>query len=92
MTIPKVTATEPQVAYVRALQRKLSLPDALLDRLCYDTYGRAFASLDVRLCSALINQMKEWEQLPADLMRAKGQMDLFGSDGGKEESDGQSAG
>ncbi len=72
-----MSGTQPQIDYVRALQKRLALPDALLDRLCYDTYGRVFAQIDVRQCSQLIDKMQAWEQLPADLMRAKGQMDLF---------------
>lgn len=69
--------TTPQIDYVRSLQKQLHLPDAILDNHCISTFGAEFAQLDRHAVSRLIDQMIQWEQLPADLMRAKGQRDLF---------------
>jgi hypothetical protein len=71
--------TPDQLAYVAGLQKKLHLPAALLDRVCQDRFGRRFADLDRRQVSTLLDEMTTWEALPAELMRAKGQLDLFGA-------------
>jgi len=70
--------TEPQMNYVRGLQRQLHLPDHLLDTHCQTTYGQPFAALDRRQVSLLIDEMKHWTAIPADLQRALGQRDLPG--------------
>ena len=70
--------SDPQISYVRALQKKLHLPNALLDGHCVEKFRKPFAQLDRRETSLLLEEMISWEQLPVDLMRAKGQMDLFG--------------
>jgi hypothetical protein len=73
------TAPSPdQLAYVAGLQKKLHLPDVLLGRVCQDRFGRRFPELDRRQVSKLLDELVTWEQLPAELMRAKGQLDLFG--------------
>lgn len=70
-------ATDKQDAYIRALQKKLSLPDALLDNHCITKFRVPYRALDKWQASALIDEMIGWERLPADLARAKGQRDLF---------------
>jgi hypothetical protein len=66
-----------QLAYVEALRSRLRLPKALLDNHCVATFGSPFADLDRRQASALIDQLKDWEAIPADLERERGQLDLF---------------
>lgn len=70
--------TEAQVDYVRSIQRRLRLPNRLLDAHCEGRFGAAFAGLDRAQASALIDEMKGWEALPAGLRRAMGQRDLPG--------------
>ena len=76
------TVTNPpspeQVDYVRGLQKRLHLPNAILNNHCVAKFRKPFAQLDRRETSQLLEQMISWEQLPADLIRAKGQIDLFG--------------
>ena len=72
-----------QIEYVRGLQKRLHLPNAILDNHCVAKFRNPFAQLDRRETSQLLEQMISWEQLPADLMRAKGQIDLFGMEAGR---------
>jgi hypothetical protein len=72
--------TQPQIDYVRGLQRQLHLPDHMLDSHCQTRFRCAFAALDRRQVSELIDEMKEWVAIPADLQRAMGQRDLPGLD------------
>lgn len=67
-----------QIAFARGLQKRLHLPDALLENHCVERFRKPFARLDRREMSALLEQLIGWEALPPDLMRAKGQLDLFG--------------
>lgn len=71
-------ATQPQLDYVRNLQRRLHLTNALLDAHCVARFGAAFVALDRAQCSALIDEMKDWESLPVELQREAGQADLPG--------------
>jgi hypothetical protein len=66
-----------QIEYVRGLQKRLHFPNWILDNHCVGEFQKPFAQLDRREMSLLLEQMISWEQLPADLMRAKGQIDLF---------------
>jgi len=75
---PPNPPTEAMVNYVRVLQKKHHLPNDLLDNHCIERFGLAFSKLAFRQVSELIDEMIEWGSLPADLMRAKGQLDLFG--------------
>jgi hypothetical protein len=75
MSVLPVTAK--QDGFVKTLQRRLKLPDVRLDNHCDQRFGRPYASLDRRQASDLIDEMLSWQDLPADLMRAKGQQDLF---------------
>jgi hypothetical protein len=70
--------TPDQLAYVAGLQKRLHLPDALLDNHAVATFGKPVRDLDRREVSRLLDEMTKWEALPADLMRAKGQVDLPG--------------
>lgn len=75
------TPSPEQIAYVRALQKRLRLPNTILDNHCVATFNTPFADLHKREASRLIDQMIGWDTtLPADLIRAKGQLDLFGVD------------
>ena len=70
--------TERQVAYVRAIQRRLSIPNALLDNHCIVRYGDPFEALDRTRVSDLIEELAAWESKPPDMRRAQGQTDLPG--------------
>lgn len=74
----RIDPTEKQVDFVRALQRQLHLPDALLDRHCTESFGGAFASLNRSQMSALIDELLTWKAVPAHLQRMRGQQDLPG--------------
>lgn len=70
--------TTKQDDYVRGLQRKLRLPNALLDNHCIARFGACYAALDRASVSALIDEMTGWEAIPADLQRVNGQTDVPG--------------
>jgi hypothetical protein len=70
--------TEKQVAYLRALQRKLRLPNRLLDQHCEASFGAPFAGIDRAQASKLIDELAGWEERPAEMSRAMGQVDLPG--------------
>lgn len=69
--------TEKQVDYIRALQRRLHLPDRMLNDHCVKKYRKPFARLNRSEASALIDDLAAWNELPADMQRAMGQMDLL---------------
>ena len=66
-----------QIAYVRGLQKRLHLPNGILDKHCVARFCKPFDALDRRETSQLLDEMIGWKALPADLVRAKGQLDLF---------------
>jgi hypothetical protein len=70
--------TQPQIDFVRSLQDRLHLSDDWLDHYCQDHYGGPFAALDRAQVSHLLDELKGWKALPADLQRAMGQQDMFG--------------
>jgi hypothetical protein len=72
--------TQPQIDYVRAIQRRLHLTNALLDNHCVSRFGRPFADLDKRRVKELLDEMTRWEQIPAEVRRQSGQADLPGID------------
>lgn len=78
MTTTTRPATKLQIGYVRNLQRKLRLTDTALDRYCEGRFGRAFTELDRGQTSELLDEMVGWEDVPASLKQAMGQLDLFG--------------
>lgn len=69
--------TEPQTRFVRALQHRLHLPDRLLNDYCVQRFETPFSKLNRQQVSSLLDEMKEWQEIPADLQRLRGQMDLF---------------
>lgn len=71
-------ATEPQINYVRGMQNKLHLSDRLLDTHCQTRFGCGFERLDRRQMSGLIDEMKNWQSIPAQLLREAGQLELLG--------------
>lgn len=73
--------TEPQLDYVEALRRRHRLPKELLDNHCVERFRHPLTDLDRRQVSALIEEMRGWEQPPAELLRARGQLDLPGMGG-----------
>lgn len=75
MSTPK---SQPQIDFVRSLQRRLHLPDDVLNQHCQRIYGAQFDQLDRPQTTQLLTAMASWGQLPAELMRAKGQLDLMG--------------
>lgn len=79
MTIPPgLPATPAQTDYVRGLQRGLHLPHRMLDGHCIARFGRPLAGLDRAEVSALIDELKGWQAIPAQLQREMGQRDLPG--------------
>lgn len=52
-----IAPSPDQRAYVEDLQRKLRIPDPILDRICCDRFGTPFATIDRRSCSRLLNEM-----------------------------------
>lgn len=73
----KAEASPEQRDYLVILQKRLAFPDGLLDQWCVQNMGMKVRDMDRGEVSRLIEKLKEWKQLPPDLMRAKGQMDLF---------------
>lgn len=69
--------TDKQIAYIRVLQKKLRLTDAMLDLHCRNRFHVPFAACSRERVSALIDQLSNWEAVPADLQRAFGQLDMF---------------
>ena len=72
--------TEPQLAYITALQSRIRITDGILDRICADRFGRPFARIDKRQATALLDELIAWKTLPAVYQRAMGQTDLPGFD------------
>lgn len=70
--------SEAQLNYIKALQRRLHLPDRMLSDHCVTRFGKTFDRLNRTQTSLLLDEMISWEQLPADMQRAKGQQDLPG--------------
>lgn len=73
MTDPTLLQTQ----FVHDLQRQLRLSNALRDAHCLTRFGRPFAELSRQEVSALIDELKAWKAIPAELQRAAGQRDLF---------------
>lgn len=71
-------ATGPQIAYVRGMQQQLHLSDRLLDMHCEAQFGLPFEQLNRRQMSSLIEEMKDWQSIPAQLLREAGQLELLG--------------
>lgn len=80
MTVGRNAPTAAQLAFVETLQRRFHLPDPALDGHCVRRFGTPFADLDRREASALLEEMLGWRDLPAELVKAKGQLELFGMD------------
>lgn len=78
METSRPAPTQPQIDYVRGLQRHLHLPDHLLDTHCVQRVGVPFAQLSRAQASSLIDELKDWVAIPAELQRAMGQRDLPG--------------
>lgn len=73
--------TDAQITYVHDMQKRLHLPDRVLDGHATQRFGVPVEMLDRMQTSQLLDELIGWEDLPADLQRAKGQIDLpgFGS-------------
>jgi hypothetical protein len=69
--------TDAQLDYVKAIQRRLHLPDRMLNDHCIIRFECEFDGLNRSQVSALLDELIAWDELPADYQRAKGQMDLF---------------
>jgi hypothetical protein len=70
--------TDRQVAYRDDLARRLSIAPAQLEAFCRARYHVPLAELSRADCSLLIAQLEAWADDPADLYRARGQIDLPG--------------
>lgn len=70
--------TEKQIEYVRKYQRRSHLSDRALDAHCVRRFRAPLAELDRAQVSDLLGEMVGWESIPADMQRARGQLDLFG--------------
>lgn len=75
-----IPPSHKQVEYVSALQRKLRITDRSLDLHCNERFGEPFSNLSRSQVSDLLDEMTGWEQAPASLQRANGQMDLIPPD------------
>ena len=73
--------TEPQREFMAILQKRLSIPDDVLDRYCRKTFGCPLVRLRVGQASELLDAMQEWKVAPAEIQRMKGQVDLPGLEG-----------
>lgn len=73
-----IPPTEPQHDYVQALCRKLRVTTPMLDAYCLKRWDRPYEAIDRYECSDLIDTMKTWQAVPADLQRLAGQLDLMG--------------
>jgi len=73
-----ITATSKQTEYVELLRDRLKLNPEWFAGYVRATYGAKPANLDIRTCSLLIDELKEWIDHPDKLLRAQGQQDLFG--------------
>lgn len=79
MNIPSgLPVTPAQTEYVRGMQKRLHLPDRMLDDHCVARFRVTFAALDRAQVSSLIDEMKGWAGIPAQLLREAGQRDLPG--------------
>lgn len=76
--MPATPPTDAQTSYVRGIQKRLHLPDRMLDDHCVTRFRAPFAQLDRAQVSALLDEMLGWQALPADMARAMGQRDLPG--------------
>lgn len=73
--------TDPQMGYVESLRVKLRLPKTLLDNHCEARFGQPLERLNRAQVSGLINEMKGWVTIPAEMQRQMGQQDLPGMGG-----------
>lgn len=69
--------TPEQLGYVAILKKKLHFPDDIYDQWCIQMFGRAGDRMTKRDVSRALDLMTNWEILPADVQRMKGQLDLF---------------
>jgi hypothetical protein len=75
-------ATERQLNFIAALQKRLHLSKTLLDNHVQRTYGYSFDALSRADASSLIDEMKGWTEIsdgvPDVIRREAGQTDLPG--------------
>lgn len=76
MTAGTNAPSEKQVDYVHGLRKKLRMTMPTLEGHCQRKYESPFASLDRAQVSSLIEEMLGWVDVPANLLRDQGQMDL----------------
>ena len=69
--------TEPQRNLIDQLSRQLHLPQDIRDQYCRQQFGCEYRDLTIRQASQLIERMRAWQQLPAEVQRLKGQLDLI---------------
>lgn len=72
--------TEKQDTYIRALQRSLSLSNALLDVHCVKAFGAPFAKIDRAQASILIDTLIAWKEefgVPREMRVLAGQTEMF---------------
>lgn len=72
--------TFKQLDCVATLKKRHRITDAGLDAYCLDRHDVPFPDLNKWQVSALIEDMKAWDQPPAIIRRAMGQLDLFGNE------------
>ncbi len=73
-----MNATQKQTDYVAVLKQRLHLSTDWFTGYCVATYGGEPEQLDIPTCSALIGEMVDWTERPDKLLRAQGQIDMFG--------------
>lgn len=78
MNPERLVPTPKQVDYVQSLQRRLHLPDRMLDAHCTQRFGAPFRGLDRAQVSSLLDEMISWQDSPVELQIAQGQTTLPG--------------
>ena len=73
MNIP----TGKQLDSIHDLQHTLHLSAPALNTLCQQRFECDFAQITRAQATSLIEEMKRWKAVPADLKREMGQQDLF---------------
>lgn len=67
-----VSPTEKQTTYARSLQRRLHLPDRMLDDHCASRFGAAFRHLNRAQVSTLLDDLKDMYRATTDLTASRG--------------------
>jgi hypothetical protein len=70
--------TEKQRASIDGLARRLHLPPRMLAGWVRATYQTELDGLSITALASVIDRLAGWEDVPAEIYRANGQVDLPG--------------